>query len=209
MRRRHHPFEALDAVLIIAALLVLGALASPAHAQYGGGPSVFVDPVRVPVGTAFSVFGQTCPPSSTVSITIDGIPGVAGTATTDASGIFSVASIPSPASFAAGTIYTVRATCLGLTATTILNAVCADGTDPVGGVCAPPGSPTTVAGGGSGTPAGGSGTGTGVGTGTGTDTIAFTGAGRATQLLQLGATMVGLGMFMLLILRRRQQPALA
>jgi len=208
MRRRNHPFEALDAVLIIAALLVLGALASPAHAQYGGGPSVFVDPVRVPVGTAFSVFGQTCPPSSTVSITIDGIPGVAGTATTDTSGIFTVASIPAPSSFVAGTTYTIRATCLGLSATTILNAVCADGTDPVGGVCVPPGSPTTtIAGGGSGTPAGG--TGTGVGTGTGTNTIAFTGAGRATQLLQLGATMVGLGMFMLLILRRRQQPALA
>jgi len=204
MRRRHHPFEALDAVLLIAALLVLGALASPAHAQYGGGPSVFVDPVRVPVGTSFSVFGQTCPPSSTVSITIDSIPGVAGTATTDSSGIFSVASIPAPASFVAGSVYTVRATCLGLTATTILDAVCADGTDPVGGVCLTSGSPTTtITGGGSGTPAGG----TGFGTGTGTGTIAFTGAGRATQLLQLGATLVGFGMFMLLILRRRQQPA--
>ena len=206
MKRRHHPTAALDAVLLIAALLVLAALASPAHAQYGGGPSVFVDPVRVPVGTAFSVFGQTCPASSAVSISIDGIPGEVGTATTDASGIFSVASIPAPASFVAGTTYTIRATCLGLTATTILNAVCADGTDPIGGSCPAPGSPTTtIPGGGSGTPAGE--VGTGGGTGTATDTIAFTGAGRATQLLQVGATLVGLGMFLLLVVRRRQQPS--
>jgi len=203
MRHRHHPFEAIDAVLLIAALLVLGALASPAHAQYGGGPSVFVDPVRVPIGTSFSVFGQTCPPSSTVTITIDTIPGVAGTATTDATGIFSVASIPAPASFVPGTVYTIRATCLGLTATTILNAVCADGTDPLNGACVVAGSSptTTITGGGSGTPAGGT------GVGIGTNTIAFTGAGRVTQLLQLSATMVGLGMFMLLVLRRRQQPS--
>jgi len=202
MRHRHHPFEAIDAVLLIAALLVLGALASPAHAQYGGGPSVFVDPVRVPIGTSFSVFGQTCPPSSTVTITIDTIPGVAGTATTGATGIFSVASIPAPASFVPGTVYTIRATCLGLTATTILNAVCADGTDPVDGTCvvAGPSPTTTITGGDSGTPAGGT------GVGIGTDTIAFTGAGRVTQLLQVSATMVGLGMFMLLVLRRRQQP---
>ncbi len=91
MKLTQHHLKAMQAALLIAALFVLGLLATPAHAQYGGGPSVFVDPVRVPVGTSFSVFGQTCPASSTVTITIDTIPGVLGTATTDASGIFSVA----------------------------------------------------------------------------------------------------------------------
>jgi len=196
MRLKRHPFKAIEATLLIAALIVLSALASPAHAQYGGGPSVFVDPVRVPVGTSFSVFGQTCPASSTVTITIDTIPGILGTATTDPAGIFSVASIPAPASFIPGTVYTVRATCVGLTATTILDAVCADGTDPVDGSCGVPGASTTttIAGG---TPAGG--------TGTGTNTIAFTGAGRAIQLLQVGASLVGVGTFLLLFTRRRRE----
>ncbi len=184
----------MQAALLIAALFVLGVLATPAHAQYGGGPSVFVDPVRVPVGTSFSVFGQTCPASSTVTITIDTIPGVLGTATTDASGIFSVASIPAPAAFVPGTVYTVRATCVGLTATTILDAVCSDGTDPINGVCAGPGASTTTISGG--TPAGG----------TGTNTIAFTGAGRAVQLLQVGASLVGLGTFLMLLTKRRRDP---
>jgi len=158
------------------------------------------------VGTDFSVFGQSCPASSTVTISIEGIPGTVGTASADESGIFSIAAVPAPASFVAGTTYTIRATCLGLTATTILNAVCADGTDPIGGVCPAPGSPTTtVPGEGSGTPAGGIATIGGNGTPTGA--IAFTGAGRATQLLQVGATLVGLGMFILLVVRRRHQPA--
>ncbi len=98
-----------------------------------------------------------------------------------------------------GTVYTVRATCVGLTATTILDAVCADGTDPINGVCADPGASTTTTISG-GTPAGGT------GTSTGTNTIAFTGAGRAVQLLQVGASLVGLGIFLMLFTRRHRDP---
>ncbi|MEQ8840698.1 MAG: hypothetical protein RIB98_06930 [Acidimicrobiales bacterium] len=119
-------------VLFVAALMWSVA---PAAAQYGGGVSVVVDPIRVEIGEDFAYFGSSCPAGSTVTITIDGLPGIADTTIANDDSSFGGTTVPLPEAVVPGQDYVVRATCNGDSATSTLRAVCRGGDDPVDGEC--------------------------------------------------------------------------
>ncbi len=198
------------AALLLAAALILGA-AAPATAQYGGGSvTIFVTPPRLPVDETFDVFGQFCAAGTTVEISIIGVPGVLATGTADAGGFYSVRDIDLPDGLLAGTDQTVQATCGPETATAVLTLVCHSGDDPVdgscedgsGGVAGGPGpttTPTTAPGGSSGSTSGG----------TSSPSLAITGATYAEFLAQIAVTLLGVGIFLVVVTKRRRDRASA
>jgi hypothetical protein len=206
------PFSRTLAALLTAAALTLG-FTAPASAQYGGaGVSVFVSPARLPVDQTFDVFGQNCAAGATVEITIDGVAGVLATEVADAGGFYAVNDIVLPDGLLAGTDQTVRATCGPETGTAVLTLVCHSGDDPVDGSCEDgsagvvggpgPTTTTTVPGGGT------SGSGTGSNTGsTDGQSLAITGASHAQFFVQLAVTLLGLGVFLVVITKRRRDAA--
>ncbi len=198
-------------------MVILGA--GPAGAQYGGGIQVFVDPVRVPIDQTFDVFGRDCAPGSTVVISIDGVPGTIGTTTATAGGFFSIQDLPLPDGLSAGTDHDVRATCDAQTATAMITLVCPSGDDPVDGSCEDgsggivggpgPTTTTTTPGGATTTvPAGGGGTSGGGTSGGGSGGLAVTGATFVEQIAQVGVTLFGAGVMLVMIARRRREEAL-
>jgi hypothetical protein len=201
---------------VVAATLL--AVAAPAAAQYGGGPNLFVDPVRIEVESQYDAFGNSCPAGSTVTLTIDGIAGIQGTTTTAANGIYLFDDLPAPPEFVPGTDYTYRAECAGGVATFVATAVCTGGHDPIAGSCdggtnsVPGGSSTTTSStlpGGSTTtttPNGGGGLDGGGGPGTGSTDLAITGLSRFELSLQIGVTLVAAGLIFTLLARRRREP---
>lgn len=210
---------AFRALLIASTLL---AVVAPAAAQYGGGPNLFVDPVRIEVESRYDAFGNSCPAGSTVTLTIDGIAGVQGTTTTAANSIYLFDDLPAPPEFVPGTDYTYRAECAGGVATFVATAVCIGGNDPIDGSCGggtnsvpsststtttTPGgstaSTTTTAGGGGGLDGGGP------GPGTGSTDLAITGLSRFELSLQIGVSLVAAGLIVTLVARRRREPGVA
>ncbi len=208
--------------LLLAALTALTAAvlttAAPAAAQYGGGPNLVVDPVRVPIDGTFDGFGSSCAARSTVTVTIDGIPGVLASTVAAADTFYVVLDVRMPAGVVAGADYVVRATCGGRSATFLITAVCNDGSDPVNGGCPdgtstgggpgvttttlPGGATTTTPGGGPGGGPGGSPGGGGPG---GPDPIlAITGAGPVEQMVTVGTTLVAAGFFLMMVTARHE-----
>jgi hypothetical protein len=214
------------------ALLALGWLlvAAPAAAQYGGGMTLLVDPVQVPIDAAFDAFGYACPGGTDVTMSIDGLPGPLATTTAAGDSSYLAPAIPMPDGVVAGDSYVVRADCAAITAVFVITAVCNDGALPVDGTCTdgrtvggqdpgttsvtiPGGSPTSTPPGGAaggpggdpvtgGDPAGGNG-----GTGGGNPALAFTGAGRAEQALRVGVSLLAIGGVLVLVARDRRDTA--
>ncbi len=199
---------------LVGITLLLLFTAAPAAAQYGGGGiQVFVDPVRVPVDQTFDVFGRDCAAGSTVTITIDGFPSTVATGTASAGGFYTVDAVVLPDGFTPGNNHDVRATCGSQTATALITIVCSDGNDPVDGSC------DNAAGGGTAgivpttteaAPAGGGATGTGTGTSSSSeDGLAFTGAAFTQRIIQVGVTLFGVGLMLVVIARRRGEETAA
>lgn len=208
--RTHHRLATL---LLLAYAMTLG-LAAPAAAQYGGTPTLFVDPVRVPIEGTFDAFGFNCPGASVVTITIDGFPGILATTIANDDSSYAAPAIPMPPGVIAGQDYVVRATCAGGSATFTITAVCNDGSDPVDGECpddrtvgGQPDGPTTSSppGAGPDDPAAGPGDTTGPdGQGTGGSNLAFTGAGPVATFVRVGVTLLAVGGVLILIAQRRR-----
>lgn len=206
-------FRRLLVAVAVAAVALL--TAPPVAAQYGGGVDLFVDPTRVEIDGTFSYFGTNCPAGSTVTITIDGIPGVLATTVAFGDGSYAGADVAMPAGVVAGQDYTVRGSCGGTSDTAVIRAVCNGGTDPVAGACPdgqtvggqdPTATTTTTPGSGSGG-ADGSGGSTGADGGDGTGSnpdLAVTGASFAEQIAQVGITLVALGALIVLAAGRRR-----
>lgn len=191
---------------VLTALALAFVHAAPAGAQYGGGPSLVVNPVRVPIDGEFDAFGSSCPAGSTVTVTIDGASGVLADTTAADDSFYIVRDVPMPGGVIAGFDYDVRATCGGQSASFLITAVCNDGSDPVGGAC--PDGRTTGSGSGTTatvTPGGGiPRPGGGLSDG-GADTIlAITGASLIEQLVTASATLVAAGFFLVSITARRR-----
>ena len=195
--------------------------APPVAAQYGGGVDLFVDPTRVDIDGSFAYFGTNCPAGSTVTITVDGLPGVLDTTIALGDGSYSGAAVAMPDGVVAGQDYTVRGSCGGASDTAVIRAVCNGGTDPVAGAC-PDGqtvggqdltatTTTTPGSGAGGTDGSGGSTGAGGGAGDrGADAdLAVTGASFAEQIAQIGITLVALGALVVLAAGRRRGRALA
>ena len=207
------PVRAVARLVLVAAVLFGGAL--PAAAQYGGGPNLFVDPVRIEAGSSFDAFGNSCPPGSTVTLTIGGIPRVLGTTTAQANGIYLFDDVAAPPEFVPGVDYVVRADCGGGTATFVVTAVCVGGHDPINGSCdgglgSVPSTSSTTPGGGTGGPGGtggGSGNPDGTGGGSSNPDLAFTGLSNLALSLQIGVSLIAAGLVMTLLGRRRNAPA--
>jgi hypothetical protein len=212
---RRSPRTALCGLLFSA--LALLAVASPAAAQYGGTPTLFVDPVLVETDTTFDAVGFNCPGGSIVTITIDGIAGTLTTTTTADDSSYSSAGINMPEGIVAGEDYDVRASCAGGSATFTITAVCNGGAFPVDGSC-PDGrtiggenpdpsstttSTTTPGGGTTGQPGGGTTGQPGNPTDIETTDLAVTGASFAEQAAQIGITLVALGAVLVLFATRR------
>lgn len=219
--------------LVVTAFVVL-ASAGPAAGQYGGAVDVLVDPVRVEVDGTFEYIGTACPAASTVTITIDGVPGVVDTtvAADDSSFAGTGATLPDDA--VPGQDLVVRASCGGESDTTVIRVVCNDGNDPVDGEC--PGgdvvgggdpTTTTTPGGGStqdggsqddgsqdgstqdgGTPGPGNGS-SDQGDPGGDADLAVTGASFVERALRVGVTLVALGAIVVLLATTRRSPATA
>ncbi|MDW3217882.1 MAG: hypothetical protein R8F63_04650 [Acidimicrobiales bacterium] len=201
------------------------ALAAPVGAQYGGGANLTVNPVEVEIDGDFSYLGSGCAGGSTVEITIDGFADTLDSTTAGDDSTYSGSGVGLPDGVVAGDGYTVRATCNGVEHFTTITAVCNGGDLPVDGEC-PDGATlggedpdattttttsttTTVPGGttgGSGN--GGTGDNSAGGDGSGGDTpdLAVTGATFVEQAAQLGATLVAIGGFVVLLARRRRDP---
>ncbi len=186
--------------------MVVGLGTGPASAQYGGGGiEVFADPVRVPIDQTFNVFVRGCAPFSTVVITIDGVDAILATGPASSGGFFAVDDLPLPAGLVAGTDQDVRGTCGTETDTALITLVCPSGDDPVDGSCVDgsagivggPGPTTTL-------PAG-----SGTSTGGPTGGLAITGATFVQWALQFGVTVIGLGMMLLVVARRRRDMHMA
>jgi hypothetical protein len=204
---RRSPRTALWGLLFGA--LALLAVASPAAAQYGGTPTLFVDPVLVEIDTTFDAVGFNCPAGSIVTITMDGIAGTLTTTTTADDSSYSSAGINMPEGIVAGEDYDVRASCAGDSATFTITAVCNGGAFPVDGSCPggttvggenPDPSSTTTS---TTTPGGGTTGQPGNPTGIGTTDLAVTGASFAEQAAQIGITLVALGAILVLVATRR------
>lgn len=199
-------------------------LVAPAGAQYGAGPTIFVDPVLVEIDGEFDAVGFNCPGATMAVITIDGFPDMLGEALANDDNSYSVPQLDMPDGVLAGEDYTVRVTCDGRTATTTITATCNDGTLPVDGACpdgllvggqpdpvvsttttTPGATPTT-------TPSD-SGTTSGNTPGGGNNSspnLAVTGASFAEQAAQIGVTLVAFGAILVLVTARRRnedQPA--
>lgn len=193
--------------LCLAAAAIL--TSSPASAQYGGGVDLFVDPTRVPIDGTFDYFGSSCPAGSTVTITIDAIPGLLDSTTAFDDTSFAGSDVTVPPGLVAGQDYTVRASCGGNSDTAVIRAVCNDGTDPVDGTC-PDGktiggqdpTSTTTTTPGSGGDGGSGGTGGDAGT---TPGLAVTGASFVEQAAQIAVTLIALGGILLLFADRRRE----
>ena len=200
--------------LLVALFLAAAAIltSSPASAQYGGGVDLFVDPTRVPIDGAFDYFGSSCPAGSTVTVTVDGIPGVLDSTVAFGDTSFAGSDVSVPPGLVAGQDYTVRASCGGNSDTAVIRAVCNDGTDPVDGTCPdaktvggqdPTSSTTTTPGsGGDGSSDGTGGTGGNTGTNPG---LAVTGASFVEQAAQIAVTLIALGGILLLVADRRRE----
>lgn len=196
--------------LLLAATVLLNS--SPASAQYGGGVDLFVDPTRVPIDGTFDYFGSSCPAGSTVTITIDGFPGILDSTVAFDDTSYAGRDVGMPPGVVAGQDYTVRASCGGNSDTAVIRAVCNDGTDPVDGTCPDgrtiggqdPTSPTTTTpgSGGDGGSGGTGGTGGSAGPGPG---LAVTGASFVEQAVQIGITLIALGAILLLVTGRRRE----
>ena len=213
------PVRAVARLVVVTAVLLGAAL--PAAAQYGGGPNLFVDPVRIEVGSSFDAFGNSCPPGSTVTLTIDGIPRILGTSTAQANGIYLFDDVPAPPEFVPGVEYVVRADCGGGTATFVVAAVCVGGQDPINGSCdgglgSIPTTTSTIPGGGPGGPGGpgdpgdpgdGSATPDGTGGSSSSPGLAFTGLSQLTLTLQIGVSLIAAGVVFALLGRRRSASA--
>lgn len=197
----------------------VASLPTVAGAQYGGGGSLAVDPVEVEIDGVFSYFGTQCAVASTVVITLDGFPDILDTTIALDDSSYSGVDVPLPAGVVAGTQYTVRATCGSDERVAVITAVCNGGTLPVAGECPdgqtvggedPPGTTTSTTtslpggSGGSGGTTGGDGSGDGGSGGTpGPDPdLAVTGASFAERIARIGATLVAIGGFVVLIARR-------
>ncbi|GJM39625.1 MAG: hypothetical protein DHS20C19_29920 [Acidimicrobiales bacterium] len=215
--RSLRPSKRLAAAAVIGCAL---AAATPAAAQYGGGANLTVDPVEVELDGDFSYLGTDCAGGSTVVITIDGFADILDTTTAGDDSSYTGSGVELPDGVVAGDVYTVRATCNGVENFTTITAVCNGGDLPVDGECPDGGtlggedptatttttttaSTTTTLPGGT---TGGSGSGgNGDTTGT-TPDLAVTGATFAEQAAQLGATLVAIGGFVVLLARRRRDP---
>jgi uncharacterized membrane protein YgcG len=214
---------AAGAVVVLAMLMTT----APAGAQYGGGVNLFVDPTRVEVDGAFDYFGSGCPAGSTVTITIDGFPGVLATTVAFDDSSYAGTDVAMPDGVIAGQDYTVRASCGGNADTAVARAVCNGGTDPVDGTCPDgqtvggqdPTATTTTTTPGNGSDGNGSdgngssgngsdGNGSGGTGGTGPD-LAVTGAWFAEQAAQLGVTLMAMGGFLVLFATKRRERATA
>ncbi|MEZ5243783.1 MAG: hypothetical protein R2707_01700 [Acidimicrobiales bacterium] len=211
---------------LVVALFVAGAAiltASPASAQYGGAVDLFVDPTRVEIDGTFDYFGSNCPAGSTVSITIDGIPGVLATTIAFDDSSYAGTAVAMPSGVVAGQDYTVRASCAGNSDTAVIRAVCNGGTDPVDGACPdgqtvggqdPTATTTTTPGSGGNGGTGGTGGddatggngGSGGGAGSSPD-LAVTGARFAEQAVRIGITLVAFGAIVLLAATTRRERA--
>jgi hypothetical protein len=192
-------------------VFVLTVTVAPASAQYGGTPTLFVDPVQVEIDSTFDAVGFNCPGASEVTITIDGISGILGTTIAADDNSYAADGIDMPDGVVAGQEYDVRATCAGGSATFRITAVCNGGSLPVNGVCpdgrtvggADPNPSTTT----TTTTAPGGTTGGSGGTSGSDDTIlAVTGASFVEQAVQIGATLVALGAILVLFTARRREP---
>ena len=193
----------LVAVAVAAALMFTS---SPVAAQYGSGVELIVVDTRVEIEGTFAYAGMNCPAGSTVTITIDGFPGVIATTVAFGDGSYAGTGATMPDGVVAGQDYTVRASCGGESDTAVVRAVCNGGTDPVNGRCpdgriigGQDGNPTT-------TTTRGSGSGGGaVGDRTGSNPdLAVTGASFAEQIAQVGITLVSLGALVVLLAGRRR-----
>lgn len=191
-------------------------LAGPAGAQYGSGPSIFVDPVLVEIDGDFDAVGFNCPGATMVVITIDGFPDMLGEAPANDDNSYGVPQLDMPDGVVAGEEYTVRATCDGRTATTTITATCNDGSLPTSGSCPdglvvggqpdPVVSTTTTPGAVPTTTPSDSGT-TSRNTPDGDNsspTLAVTGASFAEQAAQVGITLVAFGAILVLLTSRRR-----
>ncbi len=190
--------------------LVLASTTAPAFAQYGGTPTLFVDPVQVEIDSTFDAVGFNCPGASEVTITIDGISGILGTTIAADDNSYAVDGIDMPDGVVAGQEYDVRATCAGGTATFRITAVCNGGSLPVNGSCPDgrtvggadpnPSSTTTTT-----TTPGGTTGGSGGTTGSDDTILAVTGASFVEQAVQIGVTLVAVGAILVLFTSRRRE----
>ncbi len=193
---------------------------APAGAQYGGGVNLFVDPTRVEVDGSFDYFGNGCAAGSTVTITIDGFPGVLATTIAFDDSSYAGSDVAMPDGVVAGQDYTVRASCGGNADTAVARAVCNGGTDPVDGTCPdgqtvggqdPTATTTTTPGNGgngsgsNGSDGNGSGSNGSGGTGGSNPDLAVTGASFAEQAAQLGVTLMAMGGFLVLFATKRRE----
>ena len=180
----------------------------------------FVTPVRVPVDQPFSGFGTGCDDGDEVDISIDGVPGVLATVTAGPpDGTFAATDVALPDGLFAGDDHDVRATCEnGDSLTFTITLVCPSGDDPVDGSCED-GSDGTVGGQGPTTTtttgptttttdgSGGTSGGSPAQGGDDSPPLAFTGAAVTGWLLQASVTLVGLGVLIVVVARRRLNDA--
>lgn len=207
--RGHRPRRAhlvLGAVLVLVGSIVaplgsetplareIGFSPSPAAAQYAGHDrGLIITPVRLPVGSNLSGVGFGCSPRSTVSITIEGQPGILTTVTAGDDGTYSfTAATPPP--LQVGETYTLVASCNGEFETANFTVICANGDEPTEtGGCADDSdsgitpTPTTLPG--SSNPGG---------------SLAVTGS-NTNALARLAATLVGLGAILFGLGRRAER----
>ena len=205
-------------------LVAVGTLAVPAtaSAQYAGHERGFlVSPLRVPSGGDLSGVGFGCSGGATVTITIQGEPGILTTVIAEDDSSYSFSEQAIPGTLVIGDTYTAVASCDGVFETADFTVICASGDEPdINGECpipptttttttttTVPGSTTTVPGS----------TTTVVPTTTApptttissdagsiSDPLAVTGASTF-GILRIAGTMVGLGALLVLLGRRRDR----
>jgi len=193
-------------------LVAVSALAVPgaASAQYAGHERGFlVSPLRVPSGGDLSGVGFGCSGGATVTITIQGEPGILTTVVADDDSTYSFTDVPIPGTLVIGDTYTAVASCDGVFETAGFTVICANGDEPdINGDCpilptttttTVPGSATTVV------PSTAPPTTTISGDSGGiSDPLAVTGASTF-GILRIAGTMVGLGALLVLLGRRRDR----
>ena len=196
MRPKTTPFLLLVPIVALGLLIGVGTAA----AQYAGHERGFlVTPLRVPSGGDLSGVGFGCVGGSTVTITIQGEPGILTTVLAGDDGTYSFTDAPIPGTLVVGDTYTAVASCGGAFETALFTVICANGDEPdVDGNC--PISPTTTAT----TSVPGSSSTITDDSGGIDDPLAFTGASTF-GILRVAGTLIGLGALLVLIGRRREQ----
>jgi hypothetical protein len=195
----HRPRPVLG-LAVGAALVAIGlAVTAPSvSAQYaGGGQGFVVTPLRVPAGGALTGVGFGCPAASTVTITVQGEPGVLTSVVAAGDTTFSFTGVALPPSLLIGGTYSAVASCGGLFLTADFTVICANGAEPdaVGDCPAVPPGASSGPGGSASNPGG---------AGSGSGPLAFTGASSG-ELVRWSATLIGVGGLIILIGRRRRE----